>query len=46
MRLEVAPAGERREWLRGVTDALARGLADVAAEAPGEIELRIERAER
>ena len=46
-RLDVGPvAPGRRDWLRGVTDALLRGLADAAAEAPGEIELRIERVER
>jgi hypothetical protein len=35
-----------RNWLRGVTDALLRGLADVAAEAAGEIEVRTVRVER
>jgi uncharacterized protein YsxB (DUF464 family) len=47
MRLAVGPAaGSRRDWLRGVTDTLLRGLADVAAEAPGEVEVRITRVER
>ena len=39
-------AGGQRDWLRGVTDTLLRGLADVAAEAAGEIEVRIVRVER
>lgn len=47
MRLRVGPvAAERRDWLRGVTDTLRRGLADTAAEAAGEIELRMVRVER
>jgi uncharacterized protein YsxB (DUF464 family) len=47
MRLRVsAAAADRREWLRGITDTLLRGLADAAAEAAGEIELRIVRVER
>jgi uncharacterized protein YsxB (DUF464 family) len=32
---------ELAEWLRGVTDTLARGLSDVAAEYPGEIVIDI-----
>jgi uncharacterized protein YsxB (DUF464 family) len=47
MRLRVSrAAGAQRDWLRGVTDALLRGLADVAAEAAGEIEVRTVRVER
>jgi hypothetical protein len=47
MRLRVGRAAEeQRDWLRGVTDTLLRGLADVAAEAAGEIEVRIVRVER
>ncbi|MCX7029943.1 MAG: ribosomal-processing cysteine protease Prp [Spirochaetes bacterium] len=47
MRLQVNRAAEgRRDWLRGVTDTLLRGLADVAAEAPGEVEVRIVQVER
>jgi uncharacterized protein YsxB (DUF464 family) len=47
MRLRVGTADvERRAWLRGVTDTLRRGLADAAAEANGEIEVRIVRVER
>jgi uncharacterized protein YsxB (DUF464 family) len=47
LRLDVGPVeAERRGWLRGVTDSLLRGIADVAAEAPGEVELRIVRVER
>ncbi len=47
MRLRVGRAAQgQRDWLRGVTDTLLRGLADVAAEAPGEIEVRIVRVER
>ena len=47
MRLAVGrAAGGRRDWLRGVTDTLLRGLADVAAEAPGEVEVRITKVER
>jgi uncharacterized protein YsxB (DUF464 family) len=47
LRLDVGPVAPGRcEWLRGVTDALLRGLADVASEAPGEIDLRIVRVER
>ena len=47
MRLRVGHAAEgQRDWLRGVTDTLLRGLADAAAEAAGEIEVRIVRVER
>jgi uncharacterized protein YsxB (DUF464 family) len=47
MRLTVERAfGEQRGWLRGVTDTLLRGLADAAAEAAGEIDVRIVRVER
>jgi uncharacterized protein YsxB (DUF464 family) len=47
MRLQVGRAsGGQRDWLRGVTDTLLRGLADAAAEAAGEIEVRIVRVER
>ena len=47
MRLRVSrTAGEQRDWLRGVTDTLLRGITDTAAEAAGEIELRIVRVER
>ena len=47
MRLQVGCAsGGQRDWLRGVTDTLLRGLADAAAEAAGEIEVRIVRVER
>ena len=47
MRLTVGRvSGEQRGWLRGVTDTLLRGLADTAAEAAGEIEVRIVRVER
>jgi uncharacterized protein YsxB (DUF464 family) len=45
LRLRRLEAG-RREWLRGVTDTLLRGLADAAGEAEGEIEVRIEAVER
>lgn len=44
MRLAVRrTAGARRDWLRGVTDTLLRGLADTSAEAGGEVEVRIVR---
>jgi len=47
MRLRVGRASPgQRDWLRGVTDCLLRGLADAAAEAAGEIEVRIVRVER
>ena len=47
MRLTVGRASaEQRGWLHGVTDTLLRGLADAAAEAAGEIEVRIVRVER
>ena len=47
MRLRVGEAAaERRDWLRGVTDTLLRGLADATAEAAGEIEVQIVRVER
>ena len=47
MRLQVGRAsGGQRDWLRGVTDTLLRGLADAAAEAAGEIAVRIVRVER
>lgn len=47
MRLKVSrAAGVQRDWLRGMTDTLLRGLADAAAEAAGEIEVRIVRVER
>jgi len=47
MRLRVGRAdGAQRDWLRGVTDTLLRGLADTAAEAAGRIEVRIVRMER
>ena len=47
MRLRVGRASEgQRDWLRGVTDTLLRGLADAAAEAAGDIEVRIVRVER
>jgi uncharacterized protein YsxB (DUF464 family) len=47
MHLRVSPAAEeQRDWLRGVTDTLLRGLADAAVEAAGEIEVRIVRVER
>jgi uncharacterized protein YsxB (DUF464 family) len=34
---------ERRAWLTGVTDALVAGLERMAAEAPAEVELVINR---
>jgi uncharacterized protein YsxB (DUF464 family) len=43
-RLELAVGGypdEMAGWLRGVTETLARGLSDVAAEYPGEIAIDI-----
>lgn len=44
MRLAVRrTAGAPRDWLRGVTDNLLRGLADTSAEAGGEVEVRIVR---
>ena len=47
MRLRVGRASEgQRDWLRGVTDTLLRGLADAATEAAGDIEVRIVRVER
>jgi uncharacterized protein YsxB (DUF464 family) len=47
MRLRVSrTAGRQRDWLQGVTDTLLRGLADAAAEAAGEIAVRIVRVER
>jgi uncharacterized protein YsxB (DUF464 family) len=47
LRLDVGPVeAGRRNWLRGVTDTLLRGLADVAAEAAGEVVVRIDRVER
>jgi uncharacterized protein YsxB (DUF464 family) len=47
MRLRVGEvAAERRAWLRGVTDSLRRGLADAAAEAAREIEVRTVHVER
>jgi len=42
MRLELSrDAKTNREWLRGVTDFLLRGLRDLEAEFPGEISLSV-----
>ena len=47
MHLAVGPVpASKREWLRGVSDVLARGLADVSAEYPGQLEVRIVDAKR
>ncbi len=47
MRLRVSRVAEgQRDWLRGVTDTLLRGLADAADEAADEIAVRIVRVER
>ena len=43
LRLVVAPvADEEREWLRGVTDFLLRGVHDLQDEFPREIQLLLE----
>jgi len=43
MRLSLEPPPEgKREWVRGVTDALLRGLADLEAEYPGRLKMRID----
>jgi hypothetical protein len=42
MRLELSrDAKTGREWLRGVTDFLLRGLRDLEAEFPREIDLSV-----
>lgn len=43
MRLALEPPPEaKREWVRGVTATLLRGLADLAEEFPGHLELKID----
>jgi uncharacterized protein YsxB (DUF464 family) len=43
MRLALEPPPEaKRDWVRGVTATLLRGLTDLAEEFPGRLELRID----
>ncbi len=47
MRLVLEPPPEaKRDWVRGVTDTLLRGLADLAEEFPGRLKLKIDGSKR
>ena len=43
LRVEIRSRGADRDWLRGVTDVMLSGLARIAGEAPGEVDVMIER---
>jgi hypothetical protein len=38
-------AGDKGEWMRGVTDFLVRGMSDLQREFPDQITLRVETTE-
>jgi len=47
MRLVLKPPPEeKRDWVRGVTATLLRGLTDLAEEFPGRLKLKIDGARR